>query len=514
MNIQEAKLQIQRTVSIYLMKDEFGSYRIPLQEQRPVFMIGAPGIGKTAIMAQIAEELNVSLVSYAMTHHTRQSALGLPMIAHRTYQGREFEVSEYTLSEILSTVYETMERSGKKEGILFLDEINCVSETLGPSMLQFLQYKTFGNHSLPQGWVVVTAGNPQEYNRAVHPFDIATLDRLKVLNVEPDYAVWKQYAEQRQIHPAILSYLEVRSDDFYCIENTADGRACVTARGWEDLSEAMRLYEEKGYPIDETLITQYLSHPRIASSFATWYELFRRYRSDYQIGKILAGSEDPAIAERLHQASYDEEISVAGLLLEHVQPLIRRNMETEESLRGILPFLRQLKQECAAHPGQVDLGQRLQAQADSIHARMKQEEAAGSLSPRRRRVALQQRRMLAQMKREAGLCKAEGSGFAAVQKCFDSMALAMREEAAAISGQLDHLLAFGHESFPDEEGMIIVLSQLIASSDCARFIAEHGCPRYFQYAEDLNLEKRHEGLLKEMRAYQAQAAGDAGVSLK
>lgn len=232
MNIQEAKIQIQRTVSIYLMKDEFGSYRIPLQEQRPVFMVGAPGIGKTAIMAQIAGELNVSLVSYAMTHHTRQSALGLPMIAHRTYQGREFDVSEYTLSEILATVYETMERSGKKEGILFLDEINCVSETLGPSMLQFLQYKTFGNHSLPQGWVVVTAGNPQEYNRAVHPFDIATLDRLKVMNVEPDYGVWKQYAEQRQIHPAILSYLEVRSDDFYCIENTADGRACVTARGW------------------------------------------------------------------------------------------------------------------------------------------------------------------------------------------------------------------------------------------------------------------------------------------
>ena len=53
-------------------------------------------------------------------------------------------MSEYTMSEIIASVYEMMEKSGKKEGILFLDEINCVSETLAPSMLQFLQYKTFG----------------------------------------------------------------------------------------------------------------------------------------------------------------------------------------------------------------------------------------------------------------------------------------------------------------------------------------------------------------------------------
>ncbi|MDY3234969.1 MAG: AAA family ATPase, partial [Erysipelotrichaceae bacterium] len=106
MNIQDAKEEIKRSVSIYLMKDEFGNYRIPLERQRPVFMIGAPGIGKTAIMAQIAKELGISLVSYSMTHHTRQSALGLPFIDHRTYQGKPFEVSVYTLSEILATVYE------------------------------------------------------------------------------------------------------------------------------------------------------------------------------------------------------------------------------------------------------------------------------------------------------------------------------------------------------------------------------------------------------------------------
>ena len=139
MNIKEAKNYIKDSVRIYLKKDEEGEYRIPIVRQRPIFLLGAPGIGKTAIMEQIAQELGIALVSYSMTHHTRQSALGLPFIIKKNYGGREYEVSEYTMSEIIASIYDVMEESGIKEGILFLDEINCVSETLAPSMLQFLQ---------------------------------------------------------------------------------------------------------------------------------------------------------------------------------------------------------------------------------------------------------------------------------------------------------------------------------------------------------------------------------------
>ncbi|MBR5027962.1 MAG: AAA family ATPase, partial [Bacteroidales bacterium] len=67
---------------------------------------GPPGIGKTAIMEQIAQELGVGLVSYSMTHHTRQSALGLPFIETKNYGGKEYSVSEYTMSEIIASVYD------------------------------------------------------------------------------------------------------------------------------------------------------------------------------------------------------------------------------------------------------------------------------------------------------------------------------------------------------------------------------------------------------------------------
>ena len=72
MNIKQAKEQIQNAMTAYFTKDKFGNYAISVEKQRPVFLMGPPGIGKTAIMEQIAAELDVALVSYSMTHHTRQ----------------------------------------------------------------------------------------------------------------------------------------------------------------------------------------------------------------------------------------------------------------------------------------------------------------------------------------------------------------------------------------------------------------------------------------------------------
>ena len=163
MDIKRAKQEIKDSIEAYLAKDEFGDYRIPAIRQRPIFLVGPPGIGKTQIMEQIAKECRIGLVAYTITHHTRQSAVGLPFIQEKEYGGKTVSVTEYTMSEIIASVYDKIEKTGIREGILFLDEINCVSETLAPTMLQFLQGKTFGNQKVPEGWIIVTAGNPPEY---------------------------------------------------------------------------------------------------------------------------------------------------------------------------------------------------------------------------------------------------------------------------------------------------------------------------------------------------------------
>ena len=343
MNIKEAKEQIKNAMIAYFTKDESGDYIVPIEKQRPVFLIGPPGIGKTAIMEQIAAEMGVGLLSYSMTHHTRQSALGLPFIEHKNYKGMECDISEYTMSEIIAAIYEMMEETGIEEGILFLDEINCVSETLAPVMLQFLQYKVFGRYRVPDGWIVVTAGNPPGYNNSVREFDIVTWDRLKRVDVEPDYDVWKEYAYQKGVHPAIMTYLEIRKADFYTVESTVDGKTFVTARGWDDLSQMIQLYELNGIIVDQKLIEQYLQNPRIAKDFSVYYDLFLKYKSDYQVDKILSGKASDDIKKRATKAKFDERLSLIGMLLDAISEELRTAMDSGQIMKDLTSSLVEFK---------------------------------------------------------------------------------------------------------------------------------------------------------------------------
>lgn len=316
MNILQAKNEIKNTVQAYLSKDSFGEYEMEAKNQRPLLLIGPPGIGKTQIMEQIAKECQIGLVSYTITHHTRQSAVGLPFIQEKEFQGKTYSITEYTMSEIIASVYSKMEDTGLKEGILFIDEINCVSETLAPTMLQFLQNKTFGNQKVPAGWIIVAAGNPSEYNKSVRDFDVVTMDRIRYIHVETDYYVWKEYAISKHIHPMILSYLELKPNHFYTVSTSVDGMEFVTARGWEDLSYLLYTYEKMHLEISQDTIYEYLHHEDIAEDVFAYYLVYKKYQDDYGIDDILNGNVSSTIYARLFNADFDERVSVVNLVMD------------------------------------------------------------------------------------------------------------------------------------------------------------------------------------------------------
>lgn len=316
MNILQAKNEIKNTVQAYLSKNSFGEYEIESKNQRPLLLIGPPGIGKTQIMEQISKECQIGLVSYTITHHTRQSAVGLPFIQEKEFQGKTYSITEYTMSEIIASVYSKMEETGLKEGILFIDEINCVSETLAPTMLQFLQNKTFGNQKVPSGWIIVAAGNPSEYNKSVRDFDVVTMDRIRYIHVETDYYVWKEYAISKHIHPMILSYLELKPNNFYTVSTSVDGMEFVTARGWEDLSYLLYTYEKMHLEISQDTIYEYLHHEDIAEDVFAYYLVYKKYQDDYGIDDILNGNVSSTIYARLFNADFDERVSVVNLVMD------------------------------------------------------------------------------------------------------------------------------------------------------------------------------------------------------
>ena len=440
MNINEAKDYIKHSIQVYLKKDEFGDYKIPVVRQRPIFLLGAPGIGKTAIMEQIAQEMGIALVSYSMTHHTRQSALGLPFIKQKEYGGKTYDVSEYTMSEIIASVYETMEESGVKEGVLFLDEINCVSETLAPSMLQFLQYKVFGKHKVPEGWVIVTAGNPPEYNKSVREY--------------------------------------------------------VTARGWEDLSQVMLLYEEDGLKVDETLFGQYLQNETIVKEFGAYYDLYNKYKKDYEVEELLAGNISEGMISKAKNASFDERLSLLGMLIDKLQNEMKDVMETSAYLTELMPPLKAVKTADSAY-------KMIETQEKAREKLLHNLASANSLSSEDKRKHKRIKLFLNTVKKElleSGILMDDNdSVFTFVKERFDGQVADMKTAVAHTGDRLHYLFEFANQAFSQGNEMLVLVTELTVNKYSARYISMYGCEDYQKYNGLLMVSERSQDLKEEIK---------------
>ena len=497
MNINDAKTQVKNTVVAYLARDDMGMFRVPPEQQRPIFLIGAPGIGKTAIMSQIANELDIGLVSYSMTHHTRQSALGLPFIVHREFDGKSFDVSEYTMSEIIASIYDYIEKTGLSSGILFLDEINCVSETLYPSMLQFLQFKMFGRHKVPDNWIIVCAGNPAEYNRSVHEFDIVTLDRLRKIEVEPDLEAWKAYARTTNVHPAIMSFLDVKSDKFYSVESTPEGMRFVSARGWSDLSGVMTMYEELDYPIDKRLIVQYVQDDEIAELFALYYDLFKKYQSDYQVSNILDGTAPEEIASRARAAQFDERLALLSMIIDGISAKTTEALERANTLISMRDMLREAKP--ALLEG-ASLESTLVPKVDELEKELKRRLASEVSSSQRIRL---QRLVISQTKALIAQCElqnAEGGqkAFEIMQGEYQQSVLGLDPFIDDASKAIDNAFAFIEKVFGDDREMLVFVTELTARSTISGFISRFGSDSYYAHNDELMVDRNKDSLIGEI----------------
>ncbi|HIW75753.1 MULTISPECIES: methyltransferase domain-containing protein [Gordonibacter] len=493
MNIASAKQQIKDAVEAYLERDDAGLPLIAPVNQRPLFLLGAPGIGKTAIMEQVARELGIGIVSYSMTHHTRQSALGLPRIVSREFEGFAYEASEYTMSEIVAALYDYMERTGLRQGILFLDEINCVSETLYPSMLQFLQFKTFGKHRVPDGWVVVCAGNPPEYNRSVHEFDIVTLDRLREIDVEPDYASWKSYATECGLHPAVTTFLETKRECFYKVEaKPGGGKAFVTARGWEDLAHIIAVHEERGKPVNRELVAQFVRDDEIADQFAVYYALFEKYRSDYQVDAILAGEVGEAVKNRARQAPFDERIALVSLVLDVLARECAQVLDREAVVLAVRDELRACKADLVGGASVQDV---LVPRIAEREAALARKVASGTAAES---VVRTERLVVALLKEFASACtlartEAGAAAFDTIQQAYKTEVAGLEPAAAAASAKMDNAFTFVDECFGDRE-MLVFMAELATRRPTTQFVAHYGNESYYAHNQELQVDSARMGL--------------------
>lgn len=489
MNIAEAKQEIINTLRAYTAKDEEENYKIPIQYQRPVLLMGPPGIGKTAIMKQIAEEEKIGLVEYTLTHHTRQSAVGLPILEKKRFQGEEYTVTEYTMSEMLASVYECIEKEGAETGILFLDEINCVSETLAPTMLQLLQNKTFGAHKLPKGWCIVAAGNPERYNKSVREFDIVTLDRVKKIEIQENHSVWDRYAAKQGVHLGIRSYLQLKTENFYRIEERQEGSCFVTARGWEDLSRILQSYEEMKVPVTEELIGEYIQYEEVAADFYGFYQLFKSYEEKYQ-RYSFEEKED-----MLFHADFDGKVLLMQLLEGELEGKIKEYQQEKAYINGLYEELKKMKKAVAEEQQDIDT-----LFCQTIERRKRQEKILaeqGLLSKEKQKTDKNITKWLDERK-----WKLKEAGFEAVKEDFYRETLKLKHQEEQIRMLLDKELGDVKNSSKTGQELPLFLSMLSQNEKIAEFITEHRCESYLKESKALLLQEREAALKEEIQAFQ------------
>ncbi|MBE9115128.1 AAA family ATPase [Lusitaniella coriacea LEGE 07157] len=184
---------------------------------------GAPGIGKSSIVAQIACQQDIDFVDVRLSQLAPTDLRGLPVA--------EDGISKWYPPEFLP-------RQGK--GILFLDELNMAPPAMQGMAQQLILDRRVGSYEVPDGWYIWAACNRKEDRAAVFDMPAPLANRFLHLHVEPDLESFKAYALTAAIHEQIIAFLSFRSTLLHKLD--PQNAAWPSPRSWE---MAARLHEAK-----------------------------------------------------------------------------------------------------------------------------------------------------------------------------------------------------------------------------------------------------------------------------
>lgn len=310
--------------------------------------------------------------------------------------------------------------------------------------------------------------------------------------MEADYAVWREYARERGVHTAILNYLDMKKEDFYQVETTVKGRSYITARGWEDLSEMLKLYEEEQITVEESFVGQYLRHERVVREFTAYYDLYRKYQNDYKAEEILTGIVSEQVKDKARKADFDERLSLMGMLIDTIQQDIRENMLESQILSELMNPLRALKAKAEAGETAQVLSALVGKQAQGRQKAMESLRKAGALSVRDKRLNKAIAGFLSACEKSLRLAETEdgAAGFARVKEQFDKKVSDYKRDTERVKERMHFLFQFVEDAFGSGNEMLILVTECTVQADCAKFISLYGCEDYQRHNEELMLTER------------------------
>lgn len=236
--------------------------------RRPVFIWGAPGIGKSSLVQQFAVEVGVPCVSLLGSQLAPEDLIGVPQIVDG--------VSRFCPPQNIAR---------KEPYCLFLDELNACSHEVQKSFYSLIHERRVGDYVMPAGSVVIGAGNRAQDSAIVKPMSSALLNRMVHVHLAVSHRDWIEWAEKSDIHPLVLDYVKIRPDHLFQAPPKHE-EPFSSPRSWHMLSDALHEY---GDGIADEKISV-LAHGCLSPYHAGQFRAYvRQIRGKYKLAGILKG---------------------------------------------------------------------------------------------------------------------------------------------------------------------------------------------------------------------------------
>jgi len=285
-------------------------------ERVPLHIWGACGVGKSQIVSQVADELNYSFLDVRAVQLDPIDLRGLPRIAA--------DSTEWVPPKFLPT-------TGK--GILFLDELTSAPQMTQAGCYQLVLDRKLGEYRLPEGWVVLAAGNPAS-ERGVHfSMPRPLRNRFVHLELEPDLRDWSRWAIQSKVRSEIIAFLRFKPSLLHDADATSDQNAWPTPRSWEMASNVLAGLAGRSLNVTAEIEAQMLEGTIGSAATAEFLGFLRLFRQLPSIDEVLLNPEtaplpdEPsaqiAIATALGRAMSDQSITKAMKYLDRMPTEMR-----------------------------------------------------------------------------------------------------------------------------------------------------------------------------------------------
>ncbi len=199
----------------------------------PVMLWGAPGVGKSQMVAQVAAKQNTPLIDIRLSQMEPSDLRGIPF--------REKELVEWAVPAMLPNA----KRHGEK-GILFLDEITSAPPSVSAAAYQLILDRKLGNYEVPQGWAIIAAGNRQGDRGVTYSMPAPLANRFSHYEVDINLDDWVAWAYASGIDERVIAFLRFRQDLLFEFDAAQNPVAFPSPRSWEFAHRALHKFED--YP--------------------------------------------------------------------------------------------------------------------------------------------------------------------------------------------------------------------------------------------------------------------------